>query len=281
MRGDFMPTRSGWILALAALLALPAAQAQAASKSKANKQLAQAAPEAPAAMAPKKTWDVAVGLGAISYPEYEGADSQAYLPVPYIDVKWKDQVFLNTFDGLGWNAWQGRNFRVGPILTYTLPGDKPAGANDVAFGVQAGAFAEFAFDYYKFDVKLLQSVLGDSEGQRAELGAGVGSKINGNFTWLARLSTTWVSANEMKTYFGLSPREASDMTPKQTSYSPGAGFKDATLSLRGSYDITPHWLILGEGKYARLLGEAADSPLVTKFGNENQFGFWAAAAYRF
>lgn len=275
--------RSCVLSAAVCALALAAQPAQAAPKAKKQEaqRVAQAQPVPAAEPAAVKTWDVTLGLGALAYPTYEGASEQSYLPIPYLDVKWKDQVFLNSFDGLGWNAWKTRHFRTGPILTYTLPGDKPSGADDVSMGVQAGLFAEFAFDYYKIDAKVLQSVMGDSEGQRAELGAGAGSKINQNFTWFTRLSTTWVSENEMKTYFGLSPREASDMTPRQSSYSPGGGIKDVSLSLRGSYDITRNWLVLGEGKYARLIGDAADSPLVTKFGSANQYTFWAAAAYRF
>lgn len=178
----------------------------------------------PAAIDPNqpKTWDVSLGLAAIMFPKYQGSDAFAYWPLPYIDVKWKDTIFLNTFEGLGWNAWKTRNFRVGPIVTYALPGEKPDGADNTDFGIYGGLFAEFAFDYWKFDAKILQSLMGSSEGQKAELGMGAGIKLEKKVSLFTRLSTSWASENEMKTYFGLSDREASDVTREKKGQSQSA-----------------------------------------------------------
>jgi outer membrane protein len=247
---------------------------------------APAAPVAPSADQPK-TWDVTLGVAAVMFPKYEGSDGFAYWPLPYIDVKWKDTVFLNTFEGLGWNAWKTRNFRVGPIVTYVLPGEKLDGADNTDFGIYGGLFAEFAFDYWKFDAKLLQSLMGSSEGQKIELGMGAGLKLERTVSLFTRLSTTWASENEMKTYFGLSDREASDVTkeqkasPRVLTYAPGAGMKDVALSLNVGWDVSGRWKVIGEGKYARLLGDAADSPLVDRFGSANQFTLWTGVAYKF
>jgi outer membrane protein len=287
-------------LALGALLAFSADRADAASplgKKKRKKEQEAQVTEASAQTdtqaskyvepPPPKDWDVTIGLGAIAFPKYEGSETLAVWPLPYFDIKWKDQVFLSATEGLGWNAWKTRNFRVGPIVTYGLPGDKPSGSNDTDFALHAGLFAEFAFDYWKIDAKFLQSVLGSGEGQRAELGAGAGLKINKKWTLFSRLSTTWMSENEMKTYFGINDREASDLTslnnlkPKAVTYAPGAGFKDVAFSQKVGYEFTNHWSMLGEAKYARLLGDAADSPLVDRLGSANQFTIWTAVAYKF
>ncbi|MCC7167781.1 MAG: MipA/OmpV family protein [Rhodospirillales bacterium] len=258
-------------------------------KPRAEKPVRTAAAQPAAATDPDqpKTWDVTLGLAAIMFPKYEGADAVTVWPLPYIDVKWKDTIFLNTFEGLGWNAWKTRNFRVGPVVTYVLPGDKISGANDTDFGIYGGLFAEFAFDYWKFDAKILQSLMGSSEGQKAEIGMGAGIKLERKVSLFARLSTSWASENEMKTYFGLSDREASDVTqfqnakPKVLTYAPGAGMKDVALSLNVGWDVSERWKILGEGKYAYLLGDAADSPLVDRFGSANQFTLWTGVAYKF
>jgi outer membrane protein len=287
-------------LAFAALLAFAADPAEAALGGKKKKKKGQEAqateasvatgqPDAKMAAAPPppKDWDITVGLGAMMFPKYEGSSDVTVWPLPYFDVKWKDKVFFSATEGLGWNAWKTRNFRVGPVVTYGLPGDKPSGAEDTDFALHAGLFAEFAFDYWKIDAKFLQSVMGSGEGQRAEIGAGGGLKINKQWTLFSRLSTTWMSENEMKTYFGINDLEASTMTrdhklaPKLLRYSPGGGIKDVSFSQKIGYDFNSKWSILGEAKYSHLIGDAADSPLVTKFGSANQFTVWTAAAYRF
>jgi len=180
-------------------------------------------------------------------------------------------------EGLGWNAYKTRNFRVGPMATYYFGSlDRPTGISDVDAGFQIGAFAEFAFDHWKFDTRVLYGISGSSEGARLNLGAAYGTRINKDWRLVARADTTVITANEMKTYFGINSREASDSS--FVEYSPGAGFYDVGLDLDLTYDISKAWSAIGILKSHYLIGDAADSPLVKDAG---QIYLGLAAAYHF
>lgn len=249
--------------------------------------LATAGAAAQRASATDGDWSFTLGAGAALQPEYEGAKDYEIAPLPVLDIRYRDVAFLSVRDsagsmneGLGWNAYRTRNFRVGPMATYYYGSDsRPAGINDVDPGFQIGAFAEFAFDHWKFDTRVLYGVSGSSEGARLNLGAAYGTRIDKDWRLVARLNTTVINANEMKTYFGINSREASDSGLAE--YSPGAGFYDVGLDVNLTYDISKAWSIIGIVKSHLLIGDAADSPLVSVKGTEAQVYGGLAIAYHF
>ena len=94
-------------------------------------------------------WNFSVGAGVALQPEYEGSDTFQIAPLPILDIRYRDVAFLTVRDsagsaqeGLGWNAYKTRNFRVGPMATYYFGNsDRPTGISDVDPGFQVGAFA--------------------------------------------------------------------------------------------------------------------------------------------
>jgi outer membrane scaffolding protein for murein synthesis (MipA/OmpV family) len=54
-------------------------------------------------------------------------------------------------------------------------------------------------------------------------------------------------------------------------YEAGAGFKDVAVTAALSVMLSERLQLEGVGRYGRLLGEAADSPLVADVGDQNQF----------
>ena len=225
-------------------------------------------------------WSFTLGAGAAIQPEYEGAKDYQPAPLPVVDIRFRDIAFLSVEEGLGWNAYKTRNFRVGPMATYYWGSDdRPTGINDIDPGIQVGVFAEFAFDHWKFDTRVLYGVTGDSEGARLNLGAAYGTRIEKDWRLIARLNTTVANANEMKTYFGINSREASDSSLAE--HDPGAGFYDVGLDLHLTYDVTKSWSIVSIVKSHYLLGDAADSPLVKDKGSEAQFYGGLGIAYHF
>ena len=72
----------------------------------------------------------------------------------------------------------------------------------------------------------------------------------------------------MKSYFGITGvQSARSGLP---AYRAGSGIKDASLSLHGSYDVSPHWSVFAHVSYARLMSDAANSPLVRLRGSPDQ-----------
>ncbi|WP_337997587.1 MipA/OmpV family protein [Oleispirillum naphthae] len=89
----------------------------------------------------------------------------------------------------------------------------------------------------------------------------------------------WADDDEMQAYFGVSPAQAA--RSGHVRFEAGSGFSDAGLSARLDWSFAEHWLLSGGLGYTRLLGDAADSPLVDGDGSANQFILTTAIAYRF
>ena len=67
-------------------------------------------------------------------------------------------------------------------------------------------------------------------------------------------------ATYMKSYFGVSPREA--VGTSLTPFTPGGGLKNASFGATATWLISEHWLFLVDAAYERLLDDAARSPVV-------------------
>src|SRR5258705_330051 len=85
---------SNRFLVLAALFTLPSIAAAAEDA---------AAIEAAAVVPVQRDWTVTVGGGALATPSYPGASSFTVLPLPYIDVRYRDRFFLSPFAGIDAN----------------------------------------------------------------------------------------------------------------------------------------------------------------------------------
>jgi hypothetical protein len=71
---------------------------------------------------------------------------------------------------------------------------------------------------------------------------------------------------------------ARDSKAGLAAYTPDAGIKDVFFEIGGTMDLSDRWLLKAGGRYGRLLGDAADSPVVA---TENQFSGVLGLGYRF
>jgi outer membrane protein len=76
------------------------------------------------------------------------------------------------------------------------------------------------------------------------------------------VSTTWANAQSMQSYFGVSA--AQSLTSGHAEYSPSSGIRDVGSSLNLSYQLTPKISITGGLKASSLVGDAMNSPIVTR-----------------
>jgi len=72
------------------------------------------------------------------------------------------------------------------------------------------------------------------------------------------------NATHLRSYYGV---PVSAVTPLRPYYEPGAGLKDAALSINLTRRLTPGWIGFAGLTYARLLGPASDSPLAFRQDN--------------
>lgn len=225
-----------------------------------------------------------VGLGVAAVPDYEGSEDYKAAPVPVLKVVdpsgWFVDLVGNTLRA---NVVPSRMWRLGPMLRYrperdNVDNDKVDKMEKVDAALEAGGFAGIDIDNWNFKVEVTSDVTDANNGTL------VG--ISGGYTWPMRSwrltvngFTTYANGNYMSTYFGVDSEDAARSGLKR--YEADAGFKDVGAMVVSSYRFTEHWGVIGAVRYAKLLGDAADSPVVDDEGNDNQYLVGAAVSYTF
>jgi len=144
-----------------AILCLPALPA-AAQPHEAQPQVAQTVPVAPQDQAPisepvlqlhsghraSDEWRFSLGVGGLYAPTYLGSNNYDLDPLPLIDIRYRDRLFLSTRDGLGINLLSGSNWRAGPVLKYRRGRDQDDdaalhGLGDVDPAGEIGGFVHY------------------------------------------------------------------------------------------------------------------------------------------
>lgn len=230
----------------------------------------------------EKDWQVTVGAGALVLPEYVGADEYEVLPVPYLDVKYKDIVTLNPFTGLRYNAFKHQGFTLGTGLGYDFgrdedDADRLRGLGDVDGSVEAQLFAQYQHGPISADLTFSQDLSDGHDGFSVEAEAGYIFFLE-QYRAIIRpsIGTKFGSDNYMETFFSVNPAQSARSGLSQ--FDAESGFKEVSANVFASYPLTTRWSLNGLVGYSQLLGDAADSPIVEA---EGQFMSGAFIAYEF
>lgn len=241
------------------------------------------------AEATKKDWSFRLGAGALYAPEYEGSDEHTFLPLPLVMISYRDLVFLRG-PMLGANAftWQGPRpgdrLQIGPLVRYQFgrnedDSDDLRGMGDIDGAVELGAFITYRSDPWSTGLTVFRDVSGSHDGLTAKLSAGHRLSLGPKLALRGEISATWADDNYTETFFGVTAAQSARSGLRQ--YRPEGGFKDAGISFDLRYNLTDNWDITGRLGYKRLLGDAADSPLVKDRGSADQLSTGLFFSYRF
>ncbi|HWH16938.1 MAG TPA: MipA/OmpV family protein [Allosphingosinicella sp.] len=257
-------------------IALPACLAVAASPA-----LAQSGNDAG-----KEGWIVTVGGGGVLQPRFPGGQELELRPWPLFDVRrvGTQAGFATPDQSFGISVINGVNFRVGPALNIASGRDEEdaiPGIGDVGTTIEGGAFAEaYMSESARFRAEVRKG-FGGHKGLIADLGADyvVGSPNEGtHFSIGPRLRLA--NARYVRAFYGINPTQ-SELTGLPVHdvdgglHSAGA-LAFAGISLGGRLGLRAY------GRYDRLLGDAADSPLVlSSVGSRNQFELGLGLTYSF
>ena len=161
----------------------------------------------------------------------------------------------------------------GPMLQYIQERDDVDNANvdqldSVDASLMAGGFAGVRMNQFSFSLEAMQDIADGNDGALVRLRGGYRLPMGTGWNASINAFTTWASDDYMEAYFGINQRNAkqSGLQP----FSADAGFKDVGISLPVTYSPWERWSIMGAVAYKRLLGDAADSPVVDDEGNANQ-----------
>jgi outer membrane scaffolding protein for murein synthesis (MipA/OmpV family) len=190
------------------------------------------------------------------------------LPLPFVDVRYRDLFFLSPLAGFGVNAVATRRLRVGVAV---LPDfgrsasstDRLRGWGDIGAGANLRVFGMYSLPA----VTLLADV-------RRQLGAGSGTLVDAGITrtfplarhlvLLPTATVTWSDARYSRAYFGIDGSQSAASLAQGRAlptYAAGAGLRDAALTLLAIVPLDDRWSVQSVLRAEVLLGDAAASPL--------------------
>lgn len=240
---------------------------------------------APAAAQEREGWTVSLGGGAQLYPKYPGADSLGVNPLPIFDLRRSGSPLSLEAPDEGWGfGVLGSDSAVdfGPAIKFQnrrQEEDVGAPVGDVGFTVEAGAF--------------VQLMLGDALRVRAEGRKGIG----GHEGWVGDIGADFVLRDRdtyvvtlgprlrlsddryQNAYFGVTPEVAA--ATGLPAYDANGGIHAVGATAGVTYMFDRHWGLYGYAGYDRLVGDAADSPIVRTFGSRDQYSAGLGFFYSF
>lgn len=244
-------------------------------------------PGAGAALAQERSWDLRLGAGAIAGPSYEGSDRYKVSPFPFLQGNYRDRIFI-TGPILGANlvstSLGGGKLQLGALARYDFGRDEDdddalKGLGNIDGGVDLGGFARYARGPWSLGLSAYQNVSKSENGLTAEAEGAYSTTLVGRLRGTVSLAATWADRDYMQTHFGISAIQS-----RNSGYAPfqaGGGFKDASATLGLTYPLGQKWMLYGQLRYKRLLGDAADSPIVSQSGSADQYRASLFVIYRF
>jgi outer membrane protein len=227
-----------------------------------------------------------VGLGVGVRPAYEGANERETRITPNINLFYGDTFFLTGMKA-GANLWkhtteQGLSLSAGPLLALRRGRDEddaPTGLGEIDHGLDAGGFIRLRKDGWQARADVRKDVTNGDGGATVNLSVGYGMPVAQNLRLRANLDTAWASTAYMSTYYGIDAKQSANSGIAQ--YAAGSGFKQVGASLSADYAISQEWGGFASLRYTRLIGNAADSPIVAALGSRDQVATTVGIKYRF
>ena len=239
--------------------------------------------------------DVRIGLGPGIDPDFEGSRHSSIHAVPVISAHVFDMVdvtnneikvtaFNHLFAPAVNSEKPGGQLRFGPLISINFgrsEDDSPdlRGMGSVGTSFELGAFISYLLPDDRFRARVRQDVAGGHKGATLQL------DYTHTFIRGQRMSLSGIlgvdggSAAYMKSFFGINPLQAA--ASGLPSYRAGTGFKDANAAINGSYVISDNWSVFANISYERLIGSAANSPLIRLRGSANNVSATTFAVYGF
>jgi outer membrane protein len=229
-------------------------------------------------------WRVRVGAGAQLLPDFPGADSDSVAPLFDLSLAKGSEPFRfkAADDSPGLHLIATDKFSFGPVVNLQprrKNSDVGAQVGNVPMTVEAGAFAA----YYPIpSVRLRAEVrkgIGGHDGVVGAIGADQIWRDGDRYVFSIGPRLLLSDSRYQREYFGVSP--AASLATGLPVYRPSGGIHGVALNSGLYYQFSANWGLFGYARYTRLVGDAADSPLIRAFGSRNQLSGGLGLTYTF
>jgi len=238
----------------------------------------------PAAAQDDKDIRVRVGLGGQLKPEFIGSDDVEFGPLWDIDLARGANPFPFEApdDSFGIRLFSKGGFTAGPaakIEWKRKESDVGAPVGKVKTTVEIGGFAEYLpSETIRLRADLRQGANGH-EGLVGSLGADRIWRDGDHYVFSIGPRVLFSDAKYQRAYFGVDS-EAS-LASGLPAYKPDGGIYAVAAVSGLSYQFSPRFGAFGFARYERLVGDAANSPIVRDLGSRNQLSGGIGLSYTF
>jgi MipA family protein len=226
-----------------------------------------------------------MGIGIGAAPDYIGSDDYTVIPLPNFELSYAGYALRSSRLGVEADLVAVTGIDAGPIIRYDRGRSSNVDDSVVALlpevngSVELGGFVGAGLplsvaglessSIMTGRVEYLQGLDGGHEG--ATIGASVGlvSPVTDSLTLISSLSATYMSGNYADSYFDVSA--AGSAASGLSVYDADNGFRDVGITFVANYELNENWSVNGVSSFSRLIGDAADSPIVAERGSQNQF----------
>ena len=229
-------------------------------------------------------WITRVTIGPQAYPAFPGADDYDIGPLVNVDRKRPGETFIfeapdESFD---YQLVDARGFSFGPLVNWEgkrSASDVGADLPEVKFSIEPGAFVAFQpSESFRLRAELRKGVTG----HKGWIGvASADFIVREGDEWLFSIGPrlTWSDDRYHDAWFGVTPAAA--VTSGLPAYDPNGGIQAYGATATFLTQLSPRWGIYTYARYDRLVGEAADSPIVRQLGSRDQLSGGVALSYTF
>jgi len=232
------------------------------------------------AQSAERDFQVSVGPGVVIVPEYPGSEDLDTLPIPALDLSYRDVLFANTRHGIG--AWlvNREGSQVGGAISFRRgrdedDSDRLRGLGDIDDSAVAQIFAVRDLGPLRLTAQLAQSI-GESSGLTLDTSAAWRFRLAPATQVALGVRSTFGNSEYMRTWFGIDAEQA--QRSGLPEYDMDAGIQSAGTFVGVNHQLSRAWAIAAVAGYDYLVGDAADSPIVE---DDAKPTLMIHAAYRF
>ncbi|HYF58112.1 MAG TPA: MipA/OmpV family protein [Burkholderiaceae bacterium] len=218
------------------------------------------------------------GAALLVRPVYAGSDDWVATLLPYVDYAHRNGFFAGTGTGIGWSFVNTPSTQIGLRLVprfgrYERDSDDLRGLGDISTTVEGGAYWTQSLSPAW---TVGASVRGGSRGTELDAGARRDLQLGPATRLAVGGYATLANGRSQRTWYGIDANQAA--LSGYAPYEASSGLRGVSATASINHFFGGRWLAVGGIGVGRLLGDAADSPLVR---DRTSVGGFAAIGYRF
>ena len=225
-----------------------------------------------------------LGIGPGFAPSYPGSDELQIHPVFEFERVDSDRPFdfEAPDESFGFDLVHAGGFSFGPIVNFEdsrKAEDVGTALPKVGTSVEPGLFVQADLgDNFRLRSEVRKGISGH-KGWIATAGADFIARDGDNWLFSIGPRVTWSDSRYQDAWFGILPADA--VASGLPASNPGGGIHAVGAAASFETQLGPRWGIATYAKYDRMVGDAADSPIVRQLGSRDQFSGGLALTYTF